>query len=327
MASLLIRGLKVLLIGIVIELALLPVLKIDAIKQRLVAEQRRMRIVKLVKINDATWQKYSSWRCREELQCTLDFLLSRLIGKDYYTLAFIVRVRLLPSARDIGSSNAITLRKSENGIGISRRDISYDRVHLFGNARTEIPNSDVTGKEVVTVEFERYGNVDLAVNPYPRTLVSMKGNRGHLPLLVRHIDEVIGQASDYGCCKKGHRTCVLIKPINESGNPISSEYEYAQDQDYGQYLRGSCHRLLDLCSTVAGLIFMGLGMGGIGQAYEDIPSHLQPLLGLSLLLFGFWLLIASIDPLFHFAPSSETLCLWTHVVNHKDGAIPNSAIV
>jgi hypothetical protein len=56
--------------------------------------------------------------------------------------------------------------------------------------------------------------------------------------------------------------------------------------------------VLDLCTIVAGFIFMTLGMGGIDQVYEDIPRYFQPLLGLALLLFGFWLLVASVGTLF-----------------------------
>jgi hypothetical protein len=130
-----------------------------------------------------------------------------------------------------------------------------------------------------------------------------------LPLPVRCSDQVIGQGRDYNRSKSRHRTGMYIEPINRPTNPIWSEYDHAQNQDYGQYLCGSCHRLLDLCSIGAALVFMGLGLGGLGQVYEDIPRHLQPLLGLILLLFGFWLLVASIGTLFRFATPSESLLL------------------
>jgi hypothetical protein len=68
-----------------------------------------------------------------------------------------------------------------------------------------------------------------------------------------------------------------------------------------------------MCAITAAFIFMILGMGGVGEAlYEDVPSlprYLQLFLGLSFLLFGFWLGVASVGSLFGFTSSRESLPL------------------
>jgi hypothetical protein len=129
-----------------------------------------------------------------------------------------------------------------------------------------------------------------------------------LPLPVRRADEKPGQGGDYSRGESRHQTIVRVDPINRLTNPVASERYQTTAQDYQQYLSRGAH-VVDLFSIVSAFLFMIVGMGGIGQSYEDMPRQLQPLLGLVFLWLGFWLLVASIGTLFHFAPSSEALLL------------------
>ncbi|MGO9606564.1 MAG: hypothetical protein ACLQAT_24765 [Candidatus Binataceae bacterium] len=172
----------IVLLGLVADLALVPVLKLRAVELRREAESSAMFLTELIEVDDAAGHENICRKLLVDLQQAANPFGSILARKKYdaelLTAACNGPSLLALSAGEAPSGPAVVFRGLTDLIGVVCRRTSGNCEYISCDAWAKILNFQVTLEQECTVRLPfRVRDVDVRLYANPRALIRAKGLR------------------------------------------------------------------------------------------------------------------------------------------------------